>query len=255
VISPREAENKIIRTQILTIYTKAKKRFGPAKIRASLAAEYGIKISLNRVSRLMKSMQLPKMSTIKPYKPASDTVQTASLVNKIKQNFNPVAPNMVWASDVTYVKAGGEWAYVCAILDLYARKLISFSVSKKFDWKLIEVTLRKGFKARGNPQNLIFHSDQGSQYTSGDFRKVCDELHITQSFSKPGYPYDNACCEAFFKYLKKEDLNRKSFSSVDTLELAVFEYANFYNKNRPHSAISYNTPEQKEASFFSVSTS
>jgi transposase InsO family protein len=202
----------------------------------------------------MKNMQLPKMSTIKPYKPACDTVPAANLENKIKQNFSPEAPNMVWASDVTYVKVGGEWAYVCAILDLYARKLISFSVSKKFDWRLLEAALRKGFKARGNPENLIFHSDQGSQYTSGDFRKVCDELSITQSFSKPGYPYDNACCEAFFKYLKKEDLNRKFFSSVDALELAVFEYANFYNKNRPHSADNYKTPDQKETDFFSVST-
>lgn len=96
---------------------------------------------------------------------------------------------------------------------------------------------------------MIFHSDRGSQYTSAEFRKRLDRASFIQSFSKKGHPYDNAVAEAFFKFLKLEETDRRSYSSFDELELSVFEYIHFYNFNRPHSANNLLSPVQFEKSF------
>ena len=98
----------------------------------------------------------------------------------------------------------------------------------------------------------MFHSDRGTQYTAFKFRKLLDELNVVQSFSKKGYPFDNAVAESFFKYLKKEETNRRTFSSLSELKISVFEYIEgFYNSKRPHSSLDYLTPNEKESQFYS----
>ena len=97
----------------------------------------------------------------------------------------------------------------------------------------------------------MFHSDQGSQYTSKEFRKALDCANIVQSFSARGHPYDNAVMESFFRFLKHEELNRRTFNSLQELNLSLFEYVEgFYNKNRPHSANDFLSPNEKEALFW-----
>jgi len=98
---------------------------------------------------------------------------------------------------------------------------------------------------------LIFHSDQGSEYTAFSFRKLLDSKNIVQSFSKKGYPYDNACCESFFKYLKKNRVNRRSYRSLEELKLDIFDYIeNLYNHHLPHSSIAYKTPNEFETEYW-----
>ena len=104
-------------------------------------------------------------------------------------------------------------------------------------------------KNRNYPENVIFHSDRGSQYTSDEFRKRLDRASFIQSFSKKGHPYDNAVAEAFFKFLKLEETNRRSYTSLDELELSVFEYIHFYNFKWPHSANELLSPVQFEDLF------
>ena len=107
----------------------------------------------------------------------------------------------------------------------------------------------RAIENRNYPENVIFHSDRGSQYTSDEFRKRLDRASFIQSFSKKGHPYDNAVAEAFFKFLKLEETNRRSYNSFDELELSVFEYIHFYNFKRPHSANDLLSPVQFEALF------
>ena len=108
---------------------------------------------------------------------------------------------------------------------------------------------KRTIENRNYPENVIFHSDRGSQYTSDEFRKRLDRASFIQSFSKKGHPYDNAVAEAFFKFLKLEETNRHSYTSFDELELSVFEYIHFYNFKRPHSANDLLSPVQFEALF------
>ena len=97
----------------------------------------------------------------------------------------------------------------------------------------------------------MFHSDRGSQYTAFSFRQLLDSLNVVQSFSKKGYPFDNACCECFFKYLKKEETNRKCYHSLTELQLSVFEYIEgYYNTKRPHGTLNMLTPSEAEALYW-----
>ena len=233
----RTVENQKIRTAILEIHNKFNKRFGAAKIKVVLFRDYGINSSVGRVYRLLKGMNLPKMSTVKPVRIKSNTPDI-NFENKLKQQFNVPAPNLVWCSDITYIKTGSSFSYLCVIIDLFSRKVISYNVSNSMTSKPVIDTLHSAVKTR-TPQNpVLFHSDQGVQYTSELTRKFCDEHDLVQSFSAKAHPYDNAVAESFFKHLKHEDLNRKSFNTIRDVKLAVFRYIDcFYNTLRPHSAI------------------
>ena len=178
----------------------------------------------------MKSMNFPKTSTVKPKFIFSKKEDSSVCNNKLKQNFTTDKPNLVWVSDITYVKVNGSFYYIWVIIDLFSRKVISYSISNKIDTKLVINTFNKAFIRRNRPENLIFHSDRGCQYTSKEFRKFLENYNIIQSFSAKGYHYDNAVAESFFKFLKLEELNRKSFRSKSELEFYLFEYIEgFYN--------------------------
>lgn len=111
--------------------------------------------------------------------------------------------------------------------------VVGWKLSNSMKANLVCDTLNASFVKRGRPTNLIFHSDQGSQYTSSEFKNLLDDFNITASFSKKGYPYDNAVCESFFKFLKKECTNRKSYAGFDDLKEDLFEYIEcFYNIRR-----------------------
>lgn len=199
----------------------------------------------------MKQMHLPKMSTVKPKYIRSKNNDTSVCNNEIKQNFTTDKPNLVWVSDITYVKVNGTFYYICVIIDLFSRKVISYGVSNKIDTQLVVNTFKKAYNIRNCPKNLIFHSDRGSQYTAKEFRNLLDQYGIIQSFSAKGYPYDNAVAEAFFKFLKLEELNRKTYNNKTELDISLFEYIEgFYNCKRPHSANNMLSPNQKEKLYF-----
>ena len=200
----------------------------------------------------MKEMNLPKMSTVKPPKFKHNNAENLTLENKLAQNFNVTATNQVWVCDFTYVKVGQRFSYICAIIDLYARKVIAYNISNRINTDLAIKTLQSAVKARKASNGILFHTDRGVQFTSHNFRKLLDSLNMVQSFSAKAHPYDNAVMECFFKYLKKEELNRRSFSSFDQLKLSLVKYIDgFYNPIRPHSHNNGLSPNKMESLFFS----
>jgi len=232
---------------ILHIYADYHKRIGAYKITYILRRDYGIHISVGRVYRLMKSMQLPKMSTEKPHR-SNSRKDHADCQNYLQQKFKQNAPNLVWVSDITYIKVSNKWYYLCVIIDLFSRKVIAWHISGKPDADLVITTFKKAYTARNVPCGLMFHSDRGSQYTAFAFRTLLDSLDVVQSFSQKGYPFDNAVCESFFKYLKKEEICRRNFRTFAELHRSVFEYIEgFYNTRRPHGSLGYLTPNEMEA--------
>ena len=251
-VAPRTKENQHLRKVILEIYTSSQKRLGAAKIRRILLRDYGISISIGRVYRLMKSMNLPKMSTVKPVFKKRKNKVSLTRPNHLKQAFNPPAPNQVWTSDFSYIPIGKKtFAYLCVVLDLFSRKVIAWTVGSTIDTNLAIKTLDKALHSRNLMSPVLFHTDQGSQYTSFEFRKFIEHHPIVHSLSKPGYPWDNAVTEAFFKYMKKEELNRRSFHSIEEVRLACFAYIEgFYNTKRPHGTLDMLTPNKKEALYF-----
>ena len=248
--SNRSLQNHLLRSQITDIYSSSKKRLGAYKISKRLLIEFNHKVSAGRVYRLMNSMALPKMSTQKPRfkltKPSRE-----DCTNFLNKQFYPKQPNLVWVSDFTYVKVSGYFCYVCVIIVLFSRKVISYKTSTRINTQLALDTFYFAYSKRKYPKNVIFHSDRGCQYTSQEFRKALEQTDFVQSFSAKGPPYDNAVAESFFKYLKKEELHRRTFSSLEELNLSLFEYIEgFYNRRRPHSANDFLSPEEKETLFY-----
>ena len=151
------------------------------------------------------------------------------------------------------IRVAGKFYYLCAILDLFSRKVIAFKVSNKIDADLAIETLSDAIAARGGCSGPIFHSDRGSQFTSRKFRQFLDEHNIVQSFSAKAHPYDNAVMECFFKYLKKEETDRRSYHSLRELQLSLFTYIHgFYNSVRPHSHNGGLLPNQMEVAFMNI---
>ena len=112
-------------------------------------------------------------------------------------------------------------------------------------------TFNNAYNKRNSPTGFMFHTDRGTQYTAVPFRKLLDKFNVVQSFSKKGYPFDNACCESFFKYLKKEECNRKNYHSIRELKLSLFEYIEvFYNLKRSHYSLGLMASNEKESVFY-----
>ncbi len=196
----------------------------------------------------MNSMNLPTRSTEKP-KWKGARKDNGPCENRLNQQFYPSCPNSVWSSDFTYIKVNGRFHYLCVVIDLFSRKIIGWSLSNHHDVDLVIAAFDKACSDRGEPDFVLFHSDQGSEYTSFTFRKYLEKCNAVQSFSKKGYPYDNACCESFFRHMKRECIDRKSFHNQDELRLTCFEYINRYNSKRPHSSLGYYTPDEIETMY------
>ena len=160
-----------------------------------LEVEYGIHISVGRVWRIMRSMKLAKIST---------------RTRPLKRKFNVNVPNKVWVSDITYVRVANSFNYVCTIMDLYSRKIIAWRAGRNPDSLLVIQTLEEAWLKRGKPKAVMFHSDRETQYTSEAVRKAMESKNFIQSFSNSGSPHDNAVAEAFFRYLKEEELYRRN---------------------------------------------
>ena len=198
----------------------------------------------------MRTLQLPRMSTEKPFRNYRHK-SNGECTNHLHQEFNQRCPNIVWVSDFTYIRVAGKWYYLCIVMDLFSRKVIAWNISAKPDVDLVMTAFKKAYDKRNGPKGLMFHSDRGAQYTAFAFRQLLDSLNVVQSFSKKGYPFDNACCECFFKYLKKEETNRRTYHSLQELQLSIFEYIEgFYNSRRPHSSLGMLTPNEKEELFW-----
>lgn len=132
-------------------------------------------------------------------------------------------------------------------MDLYSRKVIAWHISANASAELVITTFRKAYEKRNAPYDLMFHSDRGTLYPALAFRQFLDSLNVVQSFSKKGYPFDNACCEYFFKYLKKEETDCKCYRSLQELQLSIFEYIEgYYNSKRPHGTLNMLTPNESE---------
>lgn len=245
--SASEIKDENLKVLILDIFNKSKERLGAKKIKAKLNEE-GISISVKRIVRLMKEMNI-KCKIYKKKRVYVRLNTSKEHENKLKQRFYQEFPNNAWVSDITYLNIGKERYYLCAIIDLFSRKVISYIVSNDMTVTLVISVFMTAFNSRGNPKELLFHSDCGGQYISTIFKQLLKELGVEQSFSSPGYPYDNAVIESFFRSMKTEELYKYNYNSIDELNIIVDEYIEYYNDYRPHKSLNNKTPNQFEKEY------
>ncbi len=237
-----------LRTAIQEIFEESRQTFGSERICAVLH-ERGYRAGTTLVRELMTEMGLSSVSTTskRQWKKSNSYERKANI---LQRQFHVDAPNCIWISDVTCMKLKDRYYYLCAIVDLYSRKVIAHKVSTRNSTQLITATLRMAYDSRMPGENLIFHSDQGSQYTSHAFRQMLKKLKITQSFSNAGTPHDNAVMESFFSVFKREEFYRRTYRSETEMCKKISEYIAFYNQKRPHTTLNLQTPEQYEDAFF-----
>jgi len=243
-----QIEDESLKSYIAEIFSKSKARFGARKIRSKLI-EIGYIVSERRILRLMKELGLSSAGS-KPRLNSANDRQYHYYPNKLKRNFLTDAPNKVWVSDITYAKVGMDFLYLCVVIDLYSRKVVSYSISEYIDTALVIQAFLDAFRTREAPNSLVFHSDQGTQYTSFEFCCLLKKHSVTQSFSAPGSPHDNAVAESFFATIKKEDFRRNYYKTEEEFRTAVAEYVEFYNDYRPHQRLGFLTPNQAEREFY-----
>lgn len=228
------------------IFHDNKQLFGADKITAVLR-EQGFTVSKKYVLQLMREMGLYSISPIA--KREYTKWQKGENKNIVQQQFEAPRPNMVWVSDMTQHRFRQQNYYVCAMLDLFSRKVVAYSTSKSSGTQLVTRTFKKAYAARQPAEGLVFHSDRGSQYTSKAFQNLLEESKVTQSLSRPGKPHDNAVMESFFSYLKKEELYRHEYKSEAAMFRGIDHYMLFYNSQRPHSTLQYKTPDKMEETY------
>lgn len=230
-----------MKEHIQATFDESQQRFCANKIVAVLA-ERGVRASPKYVAELMREMGLQSVS-IYSKRDYQKSERLAKKQNMLQRQFKADAPNRVWVSDITCFKVDGKYLYVCVILDLFSRKVVAHRVSPKNSTYLVTSTFRQAFQNRNEPRHLIFHSDQGSQYTSSAFRKLLRMNKVVQSFSKSGRPYDNAVAESFFASMKREEIYRRHYHSQRQFAESISDYIEFYNTKRPHSTLNYKTPD------------
>lgn len=231
---------------IRDIFYEFNQIFGADKI-CSILRQRGYQTTPAYVSSIMREQGLASVSTTS--KQVYRKMEESKQKNILQRRFEAAHPNAVWVSDVTCFKHKGKWYYICVVIDLFSRKVISHHVSTHNSTQLICKVIRDAIKNRKPPEGLIFHSDQGRQYTSCSTKKLLISNGITQSLSNPGKPTDNAVVESFFSTMKKENLYRKEYRSEASFISGVSEYIDFYNDQRPHGSINYKTPSQFEEEY------
>lgn len=234
--------------QIKEVFDENRQIFGAKKIKAILA-ELGIRTSDKMVSELMQEMNLMSIRS------DAKKIYSQRNVNKKKKdllalNFSVKAPNQVWVSDITMFHFHDKSFYICAILDLYSRKVISHKISERQSTQLLTSVFKTAYTERKPKGKLIFHSDRGTQYTSNKFQSLLNSLDVEQSFSPKAKPQYNAVMETFFATLKKEELYRTEYHSIREFKDRIHEYMDFYNVTRPHSTLYYKTPETYERMYY-----
>lgn len=237
---------------IYDIWLESKKRYGAPKIKETLKSK-GVNVSIKRVQRQMRKLGI-KSIVIKKFKPASKTTSpNKEYLNLLDQDFTSNTPGTKLVGDITYIYTKQDgWTYLAAVLDLYDLSVIGYSYGLSMDDSLVIDALNKAMTNRHIKENCIFHSDRGSQYLSNEFEELLASNSLIHSYSKKGYPYDNASMESFNATLKKEEFNLKSYLDYDEARLAIFEFIeSWYNRSRIHSTLGYITPEQKYQQYLS----
>lgn len=239
-----QKEDEELCVHIKEIFIASSERFGANKIKIKLA-EQGFIVSPARISRLMKTMDLIcKQSRLRCFNSTNRSYKFRK--NRVMQNFDQIAPNLVWVSDVTYARVNSDFYAICVIIDLFSSKVVAHSISPQNNTALILKAFKIAYKQRGEPKGLIFHSDQGTQYAAYLFRKYLRDLEVQQSFSNPGTPYDNAVAESFFSIMKREELSHNYYNTEDELTRTVDDYIQFFNSERPHKKLKSMTPDEFE---------
>jgi transposase InsO family protein len=244
--SQRAKEQKELAQRIEQVFRAHSQRYGSPRVSRVLRQE-GLRIGKNRVARLMRQHQLVARKK-RAFPPKTTVAASRAEPNRIA-NLVAERPDQIWVSDITYVATAEGWLYLAVILDLFSRRVVGWKLDDRLEAGLVHQALQNALVLRQPRAGLFFHSDRGCQYSSHLVRKPLEVIQAIPSMSGVGNCYDNAKAEAFFSTLKTECFPVSNcFESKAQARSTIFEYIEvYYNNQRLHSALGYQSPHQYES--------
>jgi putative transposase len=244
--SLRQEKRQHLADAVFMSYRDSEKRYGYRKIHEDLHEQH-IFCCEETVRRVMKAIGIHSCTRRKyvvttdsdhSYKPAE---------NLLERDFTAEKPNCKWLTDITYVETGEGWLYLAAVLDVFSRKIVGWSMGENIDTELVKSALDMAVRQRKPDIGLLHHSDRGVQYASGDYQQKLKDLDIVCSMSRKGNCWDNAMMESFFGSLKTECVYQQKYKTREQAKQDLFKYIEiFYNRKRRHASLGYISPEEFE---------
>ncbi len=248
--SKQSRKRKKLLHNIREIHSKKHKdSYGSPRIHRELKKQ-GEFCNEKTVAKIMNEAGI-QAKTVKKFKVTTDSNHSHPVAeNVLNREFNQAtAPNQIWVSDITYIWTFEGWMYLACVVDLYSRKVVGWSMSSRMTKELVLDALQMAIHQRHPSKKLLHHSDRGSQYCSEKYQNLLKEIGIRCSMSRKGNCWDNAVMESFFATLKKELVHHERYKTRAEARMSIFEYIEvFYNRERVHSALGYQSPEQFEQS-------
>lgn len=243
----RSEENARLTALIRQSFLESDRTYGSPRVWRDLL-DWGERCGENRIARLMRCARLQaRAKRRRGPLDQGERPEHSIAPNVLERRFEAPQANRKWVADFTYLWTAEGWLYVAAVLDLFSRKVVGWSMSSEMSTQLVLDALMMAIWRRGKPLELLHHSDQGSQYTSEDFQRLLADQNIECSMSRRGDCWDNAAMESFFSTLKTERTNRKRYRTRDEARADVFDFIErFYNPRRRHSTLGQVSPDQFE---------
>ena len=217
---------------IKEVFEDSKRTYGYRRITEGIWLKYGVKFNHKKVLRIMYKYSLKPQYARRKNKQSYKRIEANVKQNLVGRNFNVDAPNKIWITDITYLIFRRKRAYLSTILDLYDRKVVAYKISKFNNIELVIDTLNEAIAKRKDVHGLIIHSDQGFQYTSSEYKAICESKGIQISMSRKGTPIDDSPMESFHSILKKETLYNNRITSLQEYIALVEDWIESYNTKR-----------------------
>jgi putative transposase len=240
----RHLSDEALLVHIRAAYAENRGAYGWPRIWRQLRAQ-GIRVGKQRVQRLMQEHGIQARGKRRFRVMTTDSRHDLPIApNRLDRNFTVAAPNTAWSGDITYIATEEGWLYLAVVIDLFSRQVVGWSMRSDMRSNLVIDALEMALYQRRPEKKagLLFHSDRGSQYASGDFRQVLEAYAITPSMSRKGNCWDNACSETLFGSLKVERLHGQRFATIRQAKDATISWLLWYNQTRLHSTLNYVSP-------------
>tara|TARA_R110001606_G_scaffold389306_1_gene555332 strand:+ start:389 stop:1243 length:855 start_codon:yes stop_codon:yes gene_type:complete len=244
-LSEHAKEDRRLLALIRDSYEASGRVYGSPRVHLDLR-EMGECVNKKRIARIMREH---KIRAIYGYKTTRKIYGRPSIVslNRLERNFTFEQPDQAWVTDITYIRTWQGWLYLAVVIDLYSRRVIGWSMQPSLAKEIVINALLMAVWRRKPVNNVIVHSDQGSQYGSDDWLRFCRQHHLEPSMSRRGNCWDNAVAESFFSSLKKERIKKRIYKTRDLARADIFDYIEmFYNPTRRHSHLGGVSPEAFE---------
>jgi transposase InsO family protein len=249
----RIAERRHLSVEALTVHVRAayqenRGAYGWPRVWRQLRAQ-GVRVGKQRVQRLMQQQGLRARGRKRFRVTTTDSRHDLPIApNRLDRQFRVELPNQVWVGDITYIATEEGWLYLAVVVDLFSRSIVGWSLRSEMRSEIVTRALEMAWYRRApeRGQELMFHSDRGSQYASDEFRRMLKRFAIVASMSRKGNCWDNACAETVFGSLKVERLADRRFHTRREAQDEALAWIRWYNQTRMHSTLGYVSPEQFE---------